>query len=66
MHPFRNQIEDSGEDLRSRGQAEAQHLELVDTSLEAKALIRARLPMDWDLEICVLEVDGEHLIPSVD
>ena len=60
MQPLRNRSEDSGEDLWSCGQTKAQHLELVDTTLEAKASIQARLLMDWDLEISILEIYREY------
>ena len=41
IRPLRNQSEDSGEDLWSRGQAEVQCLEMIDVSLEAKVQIQA-------------------------
>ena len=56
MRPLRNQKEDPGKHLRSRGQAEAQGTKLIDQALKKEQEIMARVLMSGDLEIQVLEV----------
>ena len=54
--------EDSCENLRCRGQAEAQSFELEDLAFPDKAQVPGRMGMHWYLEVRILKVHCDHEI----
>ena len=54
------------EDLRGRGQAEAQHSELVSAAMSHKAQEATRFQMHRNLKIRLPKIDGGHPIPLLD
>ena len=54
------------EDLRGRGQTEAQRFELVSVAMSHKAQEATKFPMHRNLKICLPKIDGGHLIPLPD
>ena len=55
-----NRSHDPREDLRGRGQAEAEGRELVNSAQSNKPKEATRIRMDRDLQVSLLEVDGGH------
>ena len=55
-----NRSHDPREDLRGRGQAEAEGRELVNLALSNKPKEATRVRMDRDLQVGFLEIDGGH------
>ena len=58
-----NRSYDPGEDLRSRGEAKAESLELIDLVSEDEAKKVTRSRMNRHLKIRFLEIDGGHPVP---
>ena len=63
VHDRQKRSHNPGEDLRGRGKTEAKSPELIHPAKSHKPQILARVGMNRDLQVSLLQVDGNHPIP---